>query len=185
MSSSSREPVAAVCWNCDRQADDVASVSLRARLGAQVAVALCHDCHATTYLPLTAGAPELLAGGGHNKAVLVVDDDPDILDMLRHALRGNGYAVETAANGLEALHRACRRLPDAVVLDLRMPTMDGRTFIAAWRRVTAGAPVPVVAISAQSRQPTAEELGVEAFLPKPFDLGVLVGTVDRLLATAA
>src|SRR5215217_2982717 len=54
MSSSSREPVATVCWNCDRQADDVASVTLRAQSGEQVAVALCRDCHAASYLPLAA-----------------------------------------------------------------------------------------------------------------------------------
>jgi CheY-like chemotaxis protein len=113
--------------------------------------------------------------------VLVVDDDPVILDMLRYALRGSGYAVETAGNGLEALHQACRRMPDAIVLDLRMPVMDGHRFIAAWRQVTVGAPIPIVAISAHERPTSAQELGVEAFLPKPFDLRELLGTVARTL----
>src|SRR5215210_3628265 len=145
-------------------------MTLRAPAGGQVTMTLCPDCHTATYLPLAAVAPELLADGGPGKVVLIIDDDPDILDMLRYNLQAKGYVVDTAANGLEALHAACRRMPDVVVLDLRMPVMDGHKFITAWRKVTAVAPVPIVAISAQSRQPTTEELGVEAFLPKPFDL---------------
>ena len=179
------EPSDAACWNCDRQAAKAVTVTLCAPSGEHVALTLCPDCHTATYLPLAAEAPELLAEGGPGKVVLIIDDDPDILDMLRYSLQAKGYAVDAAANGLEALCAACRRMPDIVVLDLHMPVMDGHTFIAAWREVTATTSIPIVAISAHEHQASAEELGVEAFVPKPFDLNALVATVDRLLTAAA
>ena len=185
MPSPPRRTSPPTCWNCDRHAPEPIDVTFRAPSGGKVAVTLCQDCRAATYLPLAAEVPELLAEGGPSKVVLVVDDEPDIRSVVRLALEGKGYAVEEAAHGLAALHAASRRMPNVVVLDLRMPVMDGHQFIAAWRQVAAPAPVPVVAISAHEHPASTEELGVEAFLPKPFDLGALVGTVDRLLTATA
>ena len=184
MPSYLRESPDAVCWNCDRQAPETTAVSLPTRSGKHVVVTLCHTCHMESYQPLVE-APGLRAVEVAEPTVLVVDDEPDIARMLRHTFEAKGYTVEAAANGVEALHAACRRMPDIVVLDLRMPVMDGHAFIAAWREVTAAAPVPIVAISEHERPISTEELRVEAFLPKPFDLGALVATVDRLLTAVA
>ncbi|MDP8924626.1 MAG: response regulator [Chloroflexota bacterium] len=179
-----RKP-AQTCWNCERDVDHTVTVTLRSPSNEQAILPLCRDCYASSYLPVAAEAREVAPTADQDKTVLVVDDDPDTLWMLSHAFQDEGYAVETAAHGLEALYKACRRMPDVVVLDLRMPVMDGRKFIAAWRRVTSTAAVPIVAISAHERRLTAEELGVQAFLPKPFRLSALIDAVGSLSSSAA
>ena len=184
MPSSQREPSDAVCWNCDRRAHDVVPATVGSPVGGHIVLTLCRACYASSYLPLAGGGQELMPGDGPSKLVLVVDDEPDIVWMLRHTFEGKGYAVDGAANGLEALYKACRYLPQVVVLDLAMPTLDGHKFIAAWREAAADVPIPSVAISAHHDRATAEELGVAAFVPKPFDLDALVETVGSLLKAA-
>ncbi len=179
------EPSLTTCWNCDRRVPETIAATLRTPSGEQVILPLCQACHASSYLPLAGEAGDGAPRADQGRTVLVVDDDPDILRMLTAAFEDEGYAVETAAHGLEALHKACRRMPDVVVLDLRMPVMDGRKFIAAWRQVTSAASVPIVAISAHERRLTAEELGVQAFLPKPFRLSALIDAVGGLSSSAA
>ena len=184
MASSQRQPSDPVCWNCDRRAHDAVPATVRTPAGGHIALTLCRACYASSYLPLAGGGQELMPGDGPSKLVLVVDDEPDIVWMLRHTFEGRGYAVDDAANGLEALYKACRYLPEVVVLDLTMPTLDGHKFIAAWREAAADVPIPIVAISAHHDRATAEELGVAAFVPKPFDLDALVETVGSLLKAA-
>ncbi len=175
-----RKP-ALTCWNCEREAEESVSVTLGAPGRGQTALTLCHACHASSYLPLAAQAGDVTPRTDEVRRVLVVDDDPHIVRMLAATFEGEGYAVDTAAHGLEALHRACQRMPNVVVLDLRMPVMDGHRFIATWRQL---ATAPIVAISARERQSTAEELGVEAFLPKPFELDALIEAVKSLSRSA-
>ena len=115
--------------------------------------------------------------------VLVVDDEPTIRGLVADALAEDGYAVETAGNGREALARARAHRPDLVVLDLRMPVMDGPAFVAACRGLPACAGVPVVLMSASFHNlDWCDRLGVAACLPKPFDLDELATTVHRLTA---
>ncbi len=181
MPSYPTQPDGSLRWNCERPTDDAVAATLRAPSGGQADLPLCPDCYTSSYRPLAAAVRDVAPTADRYAAtVLVVDDDPDLRWLLRETFRDEGYAVETAAHGLEALHTACRRMPDVVVLDLRMPVMDGHTFIAAWRQVTSAASVPIVAISALERRVTTEGLGVEAFLPKPLDLRALVEAVGSL-----
>ncbi len=113
-----------------------------------------------------------------------MENDPSTLGLLTTVLTGEGYRVETASNGLEALRKARRRRPDAIVLDLMLPVVNGHQFLLAWRTGTGPTP-PVLAISAYHAQPAADELGAQAFLPKPFAVDALVGTVDAMLGLAA
>lgn len=115
------------------------------------------------------------------KRILVVDDDPDVRQVLTEVLRDH-YAVTVAANGAEALDAMRQGPPDAVVLDMAMPVMDGWTFLRAYRGHPRFAQVPVMVVSAE---PTACEdgrrLGAQACVPKPFDLDNLASALDRLV----
>jgi CheY-like chemotaxis protein len=102
-------------------------------------------------------------------SVLVVEDDPDIRDFVADALSIDGYAVLTAGNGLEALRLLDEQRPDVVLLDLRMPMMDGPTFARrCWERF--GDEIPIVVMTAHARDVRLQELHVSAVLAKPFDL---------------
>jgi CheY-like chemotaxis protein len=110
--------------------------------------------------------------------VLVVDDDADILELVADTLGFEGYEVSIALNGLEALRSLDARRPDVVLLDLRMPVMDGPTFARrCWERF--GDEVPIIAMSAHLNSVRTEDLHVTHFLPKPFDLDRLVTLVAQ------
>src|SRR3712207_5379595 len=83
-----------------------------------------------------------------DRTVLVVDDDPGILDVLEQALEAEGYRVLMASNGAEALDRAARGAPDVTLVDLMMPVMDGPTFVRRLRQMPGGAAIPVIILSA-------------------------------------
>jgi DNA-binding response OmpR family regulator len=110
--------------------------------------------------------------------VLIVDDDPAIRGLVADALRSEGYAVDMAAHGAEALEAMRARRPATVLLDLMMPVMDGFTFIEHCQREQLCADVPIVVISAvQDALNRVAELPVHATLAKPFDLDELVSLV--------
>lgn len=110
--------------------------------------------------------------------VLVVDDDADIGEFLAEALRMEGRDVVRAANGLEALGCLDDQVPDLVLLDMRMPVMDGVTFAQRCRE-RFGDRLPIVAMSAYSGELHQSALPVAAFLTKPFDLEALSALVRR------
>ena len=113
----------------------------------------------------------------------MVEDDVDLRAALRFALEDEGYAVESAGDGLDALQRARRARPDLVILDLNMPRMGGLDFLYAWRMGGETFGAPVIVITAESRALRPRDLGVEAVFPKPFDVDELLRHVKELLAT--
>jgi len=118
--------------------------------------------------------------------VLVVDDDVTIRSTVAEALELEGYFVQRASNGAEALALVREQRPGAIVLDLMMPVMDGWAFIEHCRLEPACQGTPILVISAHRDLPRdAETLGVNGCIAKPFDLDVLVGAVDRLVQRAA
>jgi two-component system response regulator MprA len=103
--------------------------------------------------------------------VLVVEDDPDILSSLAEVIRDEGYDVQTAANGYQALGAIERTRPDLIFLDLMMPVMDGWKFMEELRVRFPALVVPIVLISAMHNlTDEARRLGVRYFLAKPYDL---------------
>jgi DNA-binding response OmpR family regulator len=111
--------------------------------------------------------------------ILVVDDDPNIRVTIQWALEEAGFRVETAADGIEALERAARVRPVLVVLDLRLPGVDGAN-VAIRLRADHGSPPPILLVTAEDRAAsTARRVGAYAYLGKPFDLDDLVETVRR------
>ena len=119
----------------------------------------------------------MTAGG----RVLVVDDDESIRDLLRLTLSEEGYEVTEAADGIAALESVDRSPPGLILLDLRMPRLDGWGFYRAYRR-RPGPHAPIMVITAaRDAKASAAALSPEAVLDKPFDLDELTGLVKRLL----
>jgi DNA-binding response OmpR family regulator len=113
--------------------------------------------------------------------VLVVEDDPDIGDVVRRSLRREGYDVRLAADGSAALNEAAIFEPDAVVLDLGLPQVDG---IEVSKRLRADGDVPILMLTARdSVESRVEGLdsGADDYLVKPFDLQELLARVRALL----
>lgn len=109
--------------------------------------------------------------------VLVVDDEPQILRALRAALRGNGYDVQTAPDGEEALDQIALHPPDVVVLDLIMPGKDGFEVV---REVRTWSQVPIIVLSARGAERdkvTALDLGADDYLTKPFSMNELLARI--------
>jgi CheY-like chemotaxis protein len=111
--------------------------------------------------------------------ILVVDDDTSIRSFVELALDGEGYAVTTAMNGAQALDLTKTIRPDLILLDMRMPVMDGWTFARTYRG-QAGPHAPIVVITAApDAGARASEIQADDYLGKPFDLDDLLGIVSR------
>ena len=121
-----------------------------------------------------------------NGRVLVVDDESSIRAFLTEGLTDAGYHVLTAPNGAAALDRAQRDQPDAILLDLLMPVMDGWGFLRERRTQPALAAVPVVVFSAAGKPGLHEAavLHANAILPKPLNMEVLAAVLDYVLSDA-
>lgn len=121
------------------------------------------------------------------RTVLVVDDDPDLRELMRLLLEGAGYRVETARDGREALERVFAHAPALVLLDMKMPGMNGWQFARTLRQ-THNRRIPIVVVTAgDDARRTAEEVGAEAYLGKPFELDDVLKVVElhsRSSATA-
>ncbi|MDE3112491.1 MAG: response regulator [Chloroflexota bacterium] len=111
-------------------------------------------------------------------SVLAVDDDPSILDLMTDILSGEGYRVLAAQNGAEALDVLVAEDPCVVLLDMRMPTLDGWGFAKALRDKGLRYPV-VVVTAAENARAWAQEIGADAYLAKPFQLTELLRIVAR------
>ncbi|MFI8344498.1 response regulator transcription factor [Streptomyces sp. NPDC085639] len=114
--------------------------------------------------------------------ILVVDDEPAVREALRRSLAFEGYAVQTAVDGIDALDRAASYAPDLIVLDIQMPRMDGLT---AARRLRAGGSVtPILMLTARDTvgdRVTGLDAGADDYLVKPFELDELFARVRALL----
>jgi CheY-like chemotaxis protein len=113
--------------------------------------------------------------------ILVVDDDPSILMTLAEFLDMEGYAVETATNGAEALTAMDAVHPSLVLLDMRMPVLDGWGFARILKERGITLPIMVMTAAQDARQ-WANEVGAAGYLSKPFDLPDILTAVERLLA---
>jgi DNA-binding response OmpR family regulator len=112
------------------------------------------------------------------RPILIVDDDAEILAMLRDFLESEGLTVRTAANGAEALDCLDEIAPALILLDMRMPVLDGWGFAEQLRLRQLGYPI-VVMTAAESARHWAEEIGATSYIAKPFDVNELLQTIER------
>jgi CheY-like chemotaxis protein len=120
------------------------------------------------------------------RLVLVVDDDRFIRDLVAACLEEEpGVRAVQAGDGQEALRFVGHERPDAVVLDLAMPRVDGFEVCRRLKADPATRSIPVIAMSASERQRAAFEAGCDDFVAKPFDLEELVAAVRRLIGPGA
>jgi CheY-like chemotaxis protein len=111
--------------------------------------------------------------------VLIADDDEVVRGSLVAVLRSEGYEVDEASNGIEAVSLALKHKPDLVLLDLNMPHADGWS---AFNQLDRLSPLlPVIVITARPNQyPEAVRVGVDAFMEKPLNIPALLSAVKRL-----
>ncbi len=116
--------------------------------------------------------------------ILVVDDEPDIVELVAFNLRAEGYEVITAATGVEALEIARTIVPDLIVLDLMLPELDGMAVCEILRKLPATAPIPIIMLTAWSSDLSrciGLGLGAKEYMTKPFSPRELVNRVQRTL----
>jgi two-component system, OmpR family, alkaline phosphatase synthesis response regulator PhoP len=119
--------------------------------------------------------------------ILIVEDDPDIAELMARYLDRAGFQTERAANGREALHVVATRLPDLLVLDLMLPHVDGIEICRSLRASAATASLPIIMVTAradESERIVGLELGADDYLAKPFSPGELVARVRAVMRRA-
>lgn len=110
------------------------------------------------------------------KRVLVVDDDPSIRELLCAVLDDEGYATDSANDGLEGLDHAASSHPDVVLLDYAMPRCDGASFAARYRLTPDHAPI-ILLSAAYPLSERCREVHADACLSKPFQIDALLSAV--------
>jgi two-component system chemotaxis response regulator CheY len=117
------------------------------------------------------------------RPILVVEDDPEILNTVAAILELEGYTVERASNGEEGLRAVERTRPGLVLLDMRMPVLDGWGFVSALKQRGIRLPILVMTAAHDARR-WASEIDAEGYLAKPFELIDLLNAVETLQASA-
>ncbi|HEX2037366.1 MAG TPA: response regulator [Chloroflexota bacterium] len=132
-------------------------------------------------MPTVETAEVPAAGARRTAHVLLADDDEEVRSFVYDALTNEGYDVWLAADGRAALDLINARQPDLILLDVRMPVMDGPTFAAAYhRRPAPHAPIVLcTALPAVEAAEQAEAVGASGFLRKPFSIDALLVTVRQ------
>lgn len=119
-----------------------------------------------------------------SKTILAVDDEADLLLIIKTALFSEGFNVITATNGPDAIALANENPPDLVILDFMMPEMNGLEVLAALRQNAKTELIPAImltGLSDRERMKTALESGIEYYMVKPFDFHDLINKVKQAL----
>lgn len=122
------------------------------------------------------------------KRILAVDDEPDVLAMVRLALQCEGYEVTTAGNGEDALEEAASQTPDLIILDIMMPGLSGFDVLDRLRGDAATQLTPVVMLTADGQREhirRALDEGVAQYIVKPFSVNELLTAVGEALSDDA
>jgi CheY-like chemotaxis protein len=123
-------------------------------------------------------APQEQAG----RRILIVDDEEGFRDGMADLLDMEGYAVAVAGDAIEAVRMVPEFRPEVILLDLRMPLLDGEGFLRGMSGVPATRKVPVVLISArEDLRAVAERTGAAGFLQKPFEAPQLLALLEKVL----
>ena len=118
------------------------------------------------------------------KTILIVEDDPISLKLARDVLRAHGYLIEEATNGEDAIARASEMTLDLIVMDIRLPGMDGLEVTRRLKNNAGTREIPIIAVTAHAMPGDEEEIlgaGCQAYLAKPLSFKEFVSTVKNLL----
>ena len=121
------------------------------------------------------------------KRILVVDDEEDILNVLRFRLEANNYEVLVASDGQEGLNKARSEKPDLMILDLMLPKIDGYKVCRMLKFDEAYKAIPIIIFTARAQKQDEElgmEMGADAYISKPFEPEILLGKIKELLGKA-
>ena len=116
--------------------------------------------------------------------ILIVDDEPDLVQTIQDRLEMSGYTVTTAGNGKEGLEKTLQEKPDIVLLDVIMPIMDGLEMLEALRKHPESKDCAVIMLTARSQRQDivqAKTCGIEDYIVKPFDLSELIEKIENVL----
>ncbi len=119
--------------------------------------------------------------------VLVIDDEPDVVDLICFNLESGGLQTDRAFNGKEGFARACSTVPDAIVLDVMLPGLNGFEVLKKLRGDVRTRAIPVLMVTAKAEtgdQAAGLEAGADDYLTKPFSPKELVRRIQELLAKA-
>lgn len=116
------------------------------------------------------------------KSILVVDDEPIVVEIAKRKLEERGYEVITAQDGIEALEALKKKIPNMILLDIQMPRMNGYAFIMEKVKVPEYLPIPVIVLTAYAEmEPLFKRHGVKAYLLKPLKLQELLDKVQAIV----
>jgi len=116
--------------------------------------------------------------------ILIVDDEPDLVQTLQDRLEMNGYNIIAAGNGKEGLEKAIQEKPDIILLDVIMPIMDGLEMLEALRKNPECKGCAVIMLTARSQRQDivqAKTCGIEDYIVKPFNLSELIEKIENVL----
>ena len=117
-------------------------------------------------------------------SALIVDDDPDVCDLVAYKLEQAGFDVRRASNGQQALDSVAAQQPDVVLLDIMMPGMSGLQVLEHWRLEGSTVRLPVLLLTAKAQESDVErgfELGADDYIVKPFSPREVVRRVNAVL----
>ena len=118
------------------------------------------------------------------KKILLVDDEPQMVDMLKIRLEASGYEIITAHDGQEGLEKARKEKPDLMILDLMLPKIDGYKVCGLLKKDVRFAKIPIIIFTARAQQEDmtlGKEMGADAYITKPFDAQVLLAKIAELI----
>jgi two-component system, OmpR family, alkaline phosphatase synthesis response regulator PhoP len=138
--------------------------------------------------PYTQDASNHYTPTAMSKSILIVDDEPDIIRMLKYNLEKEGFAVLMANDGLKALDVAAANLPDLIVLDVMMPKLDGWEVVRRLKRDEKTAHIPVIFLTAKASEMdevVGLELGADDYIVKPISPRKLIARINSRLRLAS
>ncbi|MCX5687872.1 MAG: response regulator [Candidatus Omnitrophica bacterium] len=118
------------------------------------------------------------------KRILIVDDEEDILNVLRFRLEANNYEVLSASDGQEGLNKARSEKPNLIILDLMLPKLDGYKVCRMLKFDESYKAIPIIIFTARAQKNDEElgmEMGADAYIAKPFEPAILLGKIKELL----
>ncbi|MBI2359388.1 MAG: response regulator [Deltaproteobacteria bacterium] len=121
------------------------------------------------------------------KTIMVVDDNPDIVTIVKTILEGRGYSVQCAYSGLEVFNLLGEQKPDLIILDIMLPQMDGLEVLTKLKGASETATIPVILLTAKVQYEDVlggYKLGADYYITKPFTSTQLINGINLLLGEA-